>query len=118
MEKLIAWVEIPAKDFKKAVSFYEDVFGIEMSVEENKEEKMAFFPTGEGAISYAKDFNPSIDGALVSFNSENLDDTIKKVSANGGKILIPKTKIESENHGFFATFLDCEGNRVGLYGAN
>jgi predicted enzyme related to lactoylglutathione lyase len=116
MEKLIAWVEIPAKDFRRAVSFYETILDIEMSVAENEEEKMAFLPTGEGAISYAKDFNPSKDGALVSFNARtDLDVMLKSISVNGGKMLIPKTKIESEDHGYFAVFLDCEGNRVGLY---
>ena len=27
-----------------------------------------------------------------------------------------KTKIEAEGRGYFAIFIDCEGNKVGLYG--
>jgi predicted enzyme related to lactoylglutathione lyase len=28
----------------------------------------------------------------------------------------PKTKIEVEGKGYFALFIDCEGNKEGLYG--
>ena len=33
----------------------------------------------------------------------------------GGKIIIPKTKIEAENKGYFAVLEDSEGNHVGIY---
>lgn len=117
MEKFISWVDIPAADFQRAVKFYTTVFNLTLEVFEHKDEKMACFPTGEGAISYAPDFNPSKDGVLVSLNTENdLDGTIKRVVANGGSIFTPKTKIEVEGRGYFAIFIDSEGNKVGLYG--
>ncbi len=37
------------------------------------------------------------------------------ITRNGGKIIIPKTKIEAEGRGWFAVFADSEGNRIGLY---
>lgn len=117
MKKLISWVEIPANDFERAVEFYRSVLDIEMQVFDSEEEKMACFPNGEGAISYAPSFEPGKNGVLVSFNAENdLDSAIDRVKENGGTIVHPKTKIEAEGRGYFAVFIDCEGNKVGLYG--
>lgn len=120
MKKLISWVEIPAVDFKRAVKFYNAVLGIELHVIDcGTEEKMACFPSGEGAISFAPGFTPSVDGVLVSLNTENdLDNTMSRIEKNGGKIIQPKTKIQAENRGYFSIFTDCEGNKLGLYGDN
>ena len=117
MKKLIAWVEIPATDFQRAVKFYNAILNLDLNAMDFGHEKMAFFPNDEGAISFAPDFKPSRDGVLVSLETENdLDGTIKRVKANGGEIVQPKTKIEAEGRGYFALFIDSEGNKVGLYG--
>lgn len=117
MEKVVSWVEIPAVDFERAVKFYRTVFEWKLESIDFGFEKMACLPHDAGAISFARDFKPSADGVLVSFNtSDQLDAVIGRVVENGGAILIPKTKIEAEGRGWFATFLDSEGNRVGLYG--
>lgn len=117
MKKIISWVEIPAQNFERAVSFYKEVLKIDLQVIDCGEEKMACFPNGEGAISLAPGFNPGKDGVLVSFNAENdLEGAIERIEANGGSIVQPKTKIEAEGRGYFAVFIDCEGNRAGLYG--
>ena len=114
---LIAWVEIPAIDFTRAVNFYNSFLGVELKVFDFGEEKMACFPNDEGAISYAPDFKPSENGVLVSLNMENrLDEVIDLIAEKGGAIIKPKTKIEAEGRGYFALFLDSEGNKVGLYG--
>jgi len=53
----------------------------------------------------------------VSFNTgKDLDGTIARILENGGELVIPKTKIQVEGRGYFAVFIDCEGNKVGLYG--
>ncbi len=116
MEKLIAWVEIPSKNFDRAVKFYNSLLSLELKCESCENEKMACFPTGEGAIIHSPGFEPSGQGVVVSFNTENLDGAIQKVEQLGGKVVRPKTKIEAEGMGYFALFLDSEGNRVGLYG--
>ncbi|NQU87428.1 MAG: VOC family protein [Mariniphaga sp.] len=119
MKKLISWVEIPATDFKRAVKFYSSILQNEMKVLDCGEEKMACFPNDEGAISWSPGFKPSSDGVLVSLNTENnLDETIEKIEKNGGKIVQAKTKIEAEGRGYFALFIDSEGNKLGLYGDN
>ena len=116
--KLIRWVEIPAENFERAVDFYNSVFGWEMEPMDWDTEKMACLPNDEGAISFAPGFKPSKNGVLVSLNSEDLEETLAKVKANGGSVAQPKTKIEAEGRGYFATFYDSEGNKIGLYAEN
>lgn len=117
MKKLIAWIEIPVENFERAVKFYTSVLKIELQVIDCGEEKMACFPNGEGAISYAPDFKPSKNGTLVSLNvDKELESSIERIKENGGSIVHPKTKIEAEGRGYFALFIDSEGNKVGLYG--
>ena len=116
MEKLISFVEVPAADFERAVKFYEQVLLLEFKIVEGELEKMAFFPGGEGAISFSHGFNPSSDGVLVSLNAgKDMDAILLRVKEHGGRIEKPKTKIQGEGMGFFALFLDSEGNRLGLY---
>ena len=70
-----------------------------------------------GAISYASnfDFLPSTHGVLIHFNCEDIEQTLEKVLLKGGKVVIPKTKIEADDKGWFAVFTDSEGNRIGVY---
>lgn len=117
MKKMVRWVEIPATNFERAVNFYNAVFNLNLEPLDFGSEKMACFPNDEGAISFAPNFNPSENGVLVSLETgKNLDETLKKITKNSGKIIQPKTKIEAEGRGYFALFIDSEGNRLGLYG--
>ena len=120
MEKLIAWVEIPTENFERALTFYNSVFDFDLqTIDCGGESKMACFPGGEGAVIYEPGYKPSQNGVVVSLNTGNkLDQVMQKISMNGGKILRPKTKIEVEGRGYFSVCLDCEGNRIGLYGDN
>ena len=95
MKNLIAFFEIPSTDFRRAVDFYETV----------------------GAISYSSEFDflPSEHGVLIHFNCEDIAQILEKVLQKGGKVVIPRTKIEVEGRGWFAVFTDCEGNRIGIY---
>ena len=107
MKKLIAFFEIPAADFRRAIDFCEW-----------EEEKMAFFTEGDefvGAVSYASDFLPSEKGVLIHFNVDEIEPTLETILKKGGKVVIPRTKIEAEGRGYFAVFVDTEGNRVGIY---
>lgn len=116
MKKLISWVEIPAAVFERAVQFYNKILNLDLQVVEGGDEKMALFPGGEGAISFAPDFNPSRDGVLISLNAgSDLNAVLKLVEENGGEIAKPRTKIEAEGMGYFALFIDSEGNKLGLY---
>ena len=88
MKKLIAFFEIPATDFRRAVDFYETVLGVQLPTFECETEKMACFTEeGEtvGAISYASnfDFLPSTHGVLIHFNCEDIEQTLEKVLLKG-----------------------------------
>ena len=118
MEKFIAFFEIPAADFHRAVGFYETVLDIKLAVSEYEEEKMAcFMEKGEavGAVSWAPDFLPSERGTLIHFYCEEIGKSLERVLKKGGKVIIPETKIGAEGRGHFAVFADSEGNHIGLY---
>ena len=68
-----------------------------------------------GAISSAPSIRPSADGVLISLNTPEIDTTLKVIDSKGGTVITPKTKIEAEGRGWFAVFIDCEGNKIGLY---
>jgi predicted enzyme related to lactoylglutathione lyase len=117
MKKLISWVEIPAVEFTRAVNFYNSILKLDLEPLDFGHEKMACFPNDEGAISFAPNFRPSKDGVLVSLNAgDDLDGTLTRIQEQGGEIVQGKTKIEAEGRGYFALFLDSEGNKIGLYG--
>lgn len=117
MRKLVTWVDIPAVDFDRAVSFYNNLLQVKLEVFDCGEEKTACFPGGEGAVSKAPNFNPSENGPIINLNcGDDLDGALERVIGMGGKIVHPKTKIEVEGRGWFALFIDSEGNRLGLYG--
>ena len=117
MNKLIAWVEIPSADFERAVKFYSSVFQLDLEpIDCGNDEKMACFPTGEGAIIYSSYVKPSENGTLVSITvPDSIEATISRIEQMNGKIIIPKTKIEADGRGYFAVCMDSENNKIGLY---
>ena len=119
MNNIINWFEIPASDIGRATKFYSSVLGIEITEVDMFGTKMGFFPTDgknvSGAIVQAEDNKPSSDGTLVYLNGgSNLATHLSKVEAAGGKVIVPKTQI-SQEMGYFATFIDTEGNKVALH---
>ena len=117
MDKLIAWVEIPSADFERAVKFYSSAFKLELTpVDCGNGEKMACFPTGEGAVVYSPYAKPSENGTIVNFTvPDSIEAAISRIKQEGGKVVIPKTKIEAEGKGYFAVCTDSENNKIGLY---
>lgn len=116
MKNLISWVEIPTNDFERAVNFYTKILKTELKAKNFGIEKMACFPSGEGAIIYEPNFKPSENGLIVSLQVvDNIVSTLVRIEANGGTVLKYKTKIEADNRGYFAIFVDTEGNRLRLY---
>ena len=64
-----------------------------------------------------KDYKPTTDGALLYLNAgEDLQAMLDKVEKNGGQVILPKTEISPEM-GYFALFIDTEGNKLGLHSA-
>jgi predicted enzyme related to lactoylglutathione lyase len=49
----------------------------------------------------------------VYFSVEDIPETLRRINANGGKTLMPKTAIGQ--YGFIAQYEDTEGNRLALH---
>jgi len=117
MEKLIFWAEIPSSNFERAVKFYETILDRKLNVQDYGKEKMAHFPSGDGAVIFSEGYLPSDQGVIVSLNvGDKLDQTISLIQENGGMIKVDKCKIEAPGRDYFAIFIDSEGNRLGIYG--
>jgi predicted enzyme related to lactoylglutathione lyase len=113
------WFEIPVSDFKRAVEFYNSILDCKMYEQEIMGSMMGFFPMEDpgigGAIIKSDKMRPSTDGTIVYLNGgEDLKIILDRVGPSGGKVLVPKTRI-SDEIGYFAEFLDTEGNKVALH---
>ena len=113
------WFEIPVKDLDRAVKFYEKVFDVKLSPEEMGGMKMALFPFTQdapgaaGSLIKGESYEPSHAGTVVYFSVEDIPEILRRINANGGKTLMPKTAIGQ--YGFIAQYEDTEGNRLALH---
>ncbi len=121
---ILTWFEIPVQDIHRAKEFYETILDIEMTIRTDNNNEAVFFPydpnviqatSGRvtGVLSKSDQNSPSTNGTLVYINaSPDIQDVLDRVEQAGGKILVPKTKI---NAGYIAVIIDSEENRVGLH---
>lgn len=125
MKNSISWFEIPVKNFEKAKRFYEEVLQAELQIMEMEglEDKMAIFPADMenggvgGSIIAGQGYEPSQSGSLVYLNGgDDLAVPLSRVEKAGGQVIIPKTSIGP--NGFFAQFIDTEGNKVAFHSTN
>lgn len=110
--------EIPANDPEGLAAFYGKVFNWQTMKAPGPIEYW-LTKTGEG--------EPGIDGGFMrrrdpkqpmanTIGVESVDDAIKAVEANGGRIALPKMAIPG--YGWLAYFLDPEGNIFGMMQAD
>jgi uncharacterized protein len=119
MKNLVSIVEIPTGDFSRAMNFYGKILDINIEVVEMEGIKMGLFPNaGEGTIVQllqAEGYKASADGTVVYLNGgDDLQKVAGRIETNGGKIVTPKTEI-GPDMGFYAVFIDTEGNKLGLH---
>ena len=139
MTNIISWFEIPARDFKRALDFYSNVFGRDIDIFMFSEVPHGVFRVdpehpGEitGAIVETKDKPDKNVGPVIFFNAnpdmyeilENIKENggeviqpktlIKNIDSEDGKVTIPKTLMDKDM-GYYAYFYDTEGNKMGLY---
>ena len=122
MKNAINWFEIPVLDYERAKKFYNTILDLEIMDYHMPEKNMKYgmFPYDMenmgvgGAIVEMAEMKPSTDGSTVYLNGgEDLNIALNKVEAAGGKIFMPKMDIDE--NGFIAQFIDTEGNRVALH---
>jgi len=122
MNNYISIFEIPATNFERALKFYQSILDIKIESMEFDGMQMGLFPYENqviiGSIMKGEGYKPTSDGVTIYLNGgENLQAILNKVEPNEGKIIIPKTPHADES-GFFAIFLDSEGNKMGLHSPN
>ncbi|GAB2613599.1 hypothetical protein GCM10027035_07640 [Emticicia sediminis] len=114
----VVYFEIPVNDIDRAIKFYTAVFNFEFDKEIIDKNEMALFPFSDenlgisGSLAKGEIYKPTEDGVVIYFKTENIDETLKLASLNGGQILYPKT---DNGIGLVAEFKDTEGNRIALY---
>jgi predicted enzyme related to lactoylglutathione lyase len=117
---MVGWFEIPVNDMDRARTFYETVFKVDIQVVDFGGLLMGWFPDrgevpgAQGTLIKQESYIPSVEGTLVYFISEDLQNELNRVEAAGGTIYQPKTQISPE-HGYMGVFIDSEGNRVALH---
>jgi len=122
MKNLVSIIEIPATDFQRAVSFYQTILNVTIEEVDMAGTQMGILP-GDGetvnvVLVKGSDYIPTTEGAVVYLNSgEDLNPMLDRIAQNGGKVIVPKTEISPEM-GFFALFIDTEGNKLGLHSLN
>ena len=122
MNSYISMFEIPATDISRAVNFYQTLLDIKIEKMDVEGMKMGILPyenqTVTGVIIQADGYKPSADGVTIYLNGgDNLQVILDKVEKNGGKIIAPKTA-HADGSGFFAIFIDSEGNKMALNSPN
>lgn len=115
----VGWFEIPVNDIRRATAFYEKSLDLELTENDMEGYKMSFFPMKQdelgagGALVQGKNYEPSKSGSRVYISCADIEGTLKRIEANGGKVLSPKRSIGE--YGFIAEFEDSEGNLVSLH---
>lgn len=115
----VNWFEIPVRDMQRAQAFYERVLQITLTVQDMGTFRMAFFPGhpdafgAAGTLMQSEDYTPSHLGSMVYFAVPDIDATLARAQANGGRVLNPRMSVGE--YGFVAHFEDSEGNRVALH---
>jgi uncharacterized protein len=117
----VVYFEIPVTEIDRAIKFYKAVFQFEFKKENIDNNEMALFPFVDensgisGALAKRKIYKPTKNGVVIYFKTENIDETLKLATSNGGQILYP---ITDNGIGLVAEFEDTEGNRIALYQTN
>jgi predicted enzyme related to lactoylglutathione lyase len=119
MDNPLRWFEIPTIDLNRAITFYQNILAIELRRETCGDIAMAIFPYAEpypsGALVAMPQLQPRDNGTLIYLDGgADLNVVLARIPAAGGQVVMGKTDL-GKDIGHIALFIDCEGNRVGLY---
>ena len=119
MNNPVNWFEIYVQDMDRAKSFYEAVFGIQLSKIESPEIEMWGFPARQdgygatGSLVRMPGFASGANSVLVYFGCADCALEASRVVPAGGAIQKEKTSIGQYGH--IALAIDTEGNMIGLH---
>lgn len=110
----IVHFEIPANDVERAKKFYQQLFGWEFQA---PMEGYHLIQTGEGGVGGGMMQRPVPEQRITMYvGVESIDEYLAKAQSLGGTIIMPKTAVPTM--GYFAHFLDTEGNTLALWEDN
>ncbi len=117
-QALGVYFEIPAQNMDRAIGFYQSVLDFRFERRTIDGYEMALFRSdtrlegATGALARGDVYVPSKSGPLIYFGVSDIDQTLQKAAARGGRTLYPKTV--SSPGIVVAEFEDSEGNRIGI----
>jgi len=104
-------IEIPAPDLDAAVKFYTELFGWET---QPMGPTYVFYQNDSVGGGFDADMKVSEGGCNLVIEVDDIPAKLKEIEAAGGKTVKEKTEIGND-FGFFASFLDINGNRLSLW---
>jgi len=122
MDKVVHF-EIPTDDLDRAKDFYGSVFGWHLQTMQEMPytivmttpvDERTQMPTEPGAINGGMmERTADAPSPVLTVGVDSIDESLKKVEAEGGTIVRPKTAVPGM--GAFAYFKDTEGNVLGVW---
>ena len=114
-QTIMAWGEIPVTDLRKAVTFYNEVFGYDMEIQQMGPNETAILGNvmqAGGAHLYPG--KPAVDGGSTIHITlpDGLEAGIARCQAAGGAVVSPPVEIPE---GRFVYAKDPDGNSIGLF---
>jgi len=109
MSAPIIHLNIPSRNLEESAAFYGAIFGWEFTP--NTGEYWLFDDSGHGG-GFTLNAQPTREGVLLFIQAEDLEGTLEKISAQGGRTI--KGRAPTGGGGFYAVFEDPHGNQMGL----
>ena len=110
----IVHVEFATEDPQAAGKFYAELFGWQLTLDEQFNYLMFQGGSGPGGAFVKVDGEQYQPGqVLVYIDCDDIEAMLRQVEARGGTIVTPKTEIPQA--GWFGIFADPDGRRVGLF---
>ena len=113
----IVHFDVPAEDLKRAKIFYEKLFEWKIEPVPGPMEYCNIVTkdeNGKEGIGGGMGKRGQPEQKITNYiGVSSIDEYVKKVQDLGGRIIMPKTTIPG--FGYLATFLDSEGNTLGLW---
>ena len=100
----ITHIDIPVADLTRAQEFYSGLFGWQIAAPPGFED----YPMWQAPNKISGGRFP-----IVTYSEAMVDDTLAKVEASGGTVLMAKSPITDTS--WWAIFEDPDGNHIGLY---
>ncbi len=117
-EAPMVWAEIPVSDMKRAMTFYSDVFGYDLTETPMGPNPTAIIPNKDmmGIGLHLYPGKPAAEGQRPTIHlvvADKLEEAMERVTKAGGTVLpMPPTSIPP---GRFAYTQDPDGNSIGLF---